>query len=123
VRAISRTGPDGGAGTVLAVGLVAVLGALVLACAALGAAVVSRHRAASAADLAALAGADRSLGRAVGQPCEAAASVARANATALTGCRVDADGSVTVSVQLRLPPPWSTLGPAEARSRAGRAPP
>ncbi|MDP9219170.1 MAG: flp pilus-assembly TadE/G-like family protein [Actinomycetota bacterium] len=123
MRASSRAGSDEGAGTVLAVGLVAMLGSLVLACAALGAAVVSRHRAASAADLAALAGSDRALGRATGEPCQAAASVARANATQLTSCRVDADGSVTVSVQVRLPPPWTTFGPAEARSRAGPAPP
>ena len=123
MRVTSRAGPDEGAGTVLAVGLVAVLGSLVLACATLGAAVVSRHRAASAADLAALAGADRAMGRAAGEPCQAAASVARVNATELTSCRVGADGSVTVSVQVSLPSPWTTLGPAEARSRAGPEPP
>jgi secretion/DNA translocation related TadE-like protein len=123
VRAGSRAGPEEGAGTVLAVGLVAVLGTLILACAALGAAVASRHRAASAADLAALAGADRAVGRAMGEPCQAAANVARANAAQLTACRVDADGSVTVTVQVRLPSPWTTLGPAQARSRAGPAPP
>jgi secretion/DNA translocation related TadE-like protein len=123
VRASSRAAPDEGAGTVLAVGVVALLGTLILAGSALGAAVVSRHQAASAADLAALAGADRALGRAAGEPCQAAANVARANSTELTACRVDADGSVTVTVQVRLPSPWTTLGQAQARSRAGPAPP
>jgi secretion/DNA translocation related TadE-like protein len=108
---------------VLALGLVAILCALVLACTGLGAAVVARHRAASAADLAALAGADRSLGRAAGDPCRAAAGVVRANAAALSGCRVESDGSVTVEVRVRLPSPWSRLGTAAAKARAGRAPP
>jgi secretion/DNA translocation related TadE-like protein len=114
-----RAPRDSGSGTVLALGLVAVLATLVLACAALGAAVVARHRAAAAADLAALAGADRALGRAPGIPCAAAETAARANDARLTGCRVDGDGSVLVSVQVRLPAPWARLGAAEAAARAG----
>lgn len=113
---------DEGAGTVLALGLVAVLCTAVLACAALGAAVVGRHRAATAADLAALAAADRSVGRVDGPPCPAAASVARANGAALTGCVVGADGSVTVTTEATLPRPWAGLGVAQARARSGRPP-
>jgi secretion/DNA translocation related TadE-like protein len=122
-RGSARNDRDGGAGTVLALGLVAILCALVLACAGLGAAVVARHRAASAADLAALAGADRSLGRTPGDPCQAAAGVVRANDAVLTRCRVGPDGSVTVAVLVRLPPPWARLGTAAASARAGRDPP
>jgi secretion/DNA translocation related TadE-like protein len=114
---------DEGAGTVLALGLVALLASLVLACVALGAVVVARHRAASAADLAALAGADRTLGRAAGAPCSAARTVARVNGGVLSKCSVTADGTVSVVVQVRLPPPWDRLGTAQARARAGRAPP
>ncbi len=40
----------------------------------------------------------------------------------LTGCRVDGDGSVTVTVQVRLPAPWARLGVAQAAARAGRPP-
>jgi secretion/DNA translocation related TadE-like protein len=111
---------DEGSGTVLALALVAVLTSLVLACAGLGAAVVARHRADSAADLGALAAADRSLGRSPGDPCTAAARVVRAGGAQLTACRVASDASVSVSVQVPLPRPWSRLGVAQARARAGQ---
>jgi secretion/DNA translocation related TadE-like protein len=114
-----RASCDSGSGTVLALGLVAVLASLVLVCAALGAAIVARHRAAAAADLAALAAADRSLGRAPGVPCAVAGEVTQANDARLTGCRVDGDGSVIVRVRVRLPAPWARLGVAEAAARAG----
>jgi secretion/DNA translocation related TadE-like protein len=111
-----------GAGTVLALGIVAVLASLLLVCAALGAAVLARHRAAGAADLAALAAADRSVGRADGPPCLAAERAATANDAALTACRVEWDGSVSVEVSVPLPRPWQRLGTARARARAGRPP-
>ncbi len=120
-RAARRGDGDEGAGTVLVLGLVSVLCALVIAASGLGAAVVARHRAASSADLAALAAADRTLGRAPGGPCDAAGRVARANGGLLVGCRVDPDASVTVRVQVGLPGPWRRLGVAQAQSRAGRA--
>lgn len=113
---------DDGSGTVLAVGLVAVLAMLVLATTTLGAAVVARHRAATAADLAALAAADRTTGRASGPACLAAREVAATNNAALTGCTVDPDGSVTVTVQVSLPGSLRRLGSASARARAGRPP-
>ena len=114
--------PDDGAGTVLALGVVAVLGALVLACAALGSAVVARHRANAAADLAALAAADRTLGRIPGAPCPAAAAVAAADGAAVSSCTVAPDGSVTVAVSVGLPSPLDRLGVARAQARAGRPP-
>ena len=116
-------GPEDGAGTVLALGLVLVLATLVIGCAAVGAAVAARHRAATAADLSALAAADRSLGRAGGAPCAAAGSVAGANGADLTACAVEDDGSVSVAVSVGLPRPWHGLGTATARARAGRPPP
>jgi secretion/DNA translocation related TadE-like protein len=119
---LRRGGRDDGAGTVLALSLVALLSCLVLAAAALGSAVVARHRASAAADLAALAGADRALGRATGSACPAAAAVAAAGGAALTGCTTGVDGSVTVTVAVRLPAPWASLGTAAASARAGRPP-
>jgi secretion/DNA translocation related TadE-like protein len=107
---------------VLALGLVALLVALVLAVAAVGAAVVARHRAAAAADLAALAAADRTTGRAPGAPCPAAAEIAHRNRASLASCRVAADGSVTVRATCRLPRPWRRLGVATAVARAGHPP-
>jgi secretion/DNA translocation related TadE-like protein len=119
---LRRGGQDHGAGTVLALSLVALLSCLVLAAAALGSAVVARHRASAAADLAALAGADRALRRAPGSACPAAAAVASAGGAALTGCTTGVDGSVTVTVAVRLPAPWAALGTARASARAGRPP-
>jgi secretion/DNA translocation related TadE-like protein len=113
---------DAGVGTVLAVGLVAVVSCLLLAVAALGSAVAARHRAGAAADLAALAAADRSLGRSPGVPCRAAAATALANRARVTACAVADDGSVTVVVSVGLPRPWDRLGIARARARAGRPP-
>ncbi len=113
---------DEGAGTVLALGLVALLAVLVLAVAGVGTAVVARHRAAAAADLAALAGADRTAGRAPGAPCPAAAVVARRNGAALVSCVVAGDGSVSVRATCGLPGPWRRLGVAAAVARAGHPP-
>ena len=113
---------EDGAGTVLALGLVAVLASLALATAALGSAVVARHRASAAADLAALAAADRQLGRAPGTPCPAAQAVASADGAELLSCSSAPDGSVSVVVVVRLPRPWSRAGVARAGARAGRPP-
>lgn len=100
--------------------LAAVLVALVVAGATglVGSAVVARHRAAAAADLAALAGADVLLGRAPGLPCAAADRVARANGAVLTGCVVTA-GDAVVSVAVRPAGRTATVGLALGRARAG----
>jgi secretion/DNA translocation related TadE-like protein len=100
-------------------GALAVLGA---ACVLVGAAVVTRHRATAAADLAALAAAGRAV---TGDPapCAAAADVARADGAFLTGCSVLDDG--TVAVRVRVVARLGPAGPvaAEARARAGPVPP
>ncbi|MFB7376072.1 Rv3654c family TadE-like protein [Kitasatospora purpeofusca] len=87
----------------------------------LGAVVGARHRAESAADLAALAAADRLLVDADGG-CARARAVAAAQAAAVVSCAADlpadavevvAEAPVT-GLPVRLP-----VGPARARSRAG----
>ena len=84
-----------------------------------GGAVVARHRAASAADLAALAGA-RSLARGAGDPCAEAQRVAAATRARLVECDRLADGSLQVVVEAALPlllARWRTCtGPARARA-------
>jgi secretion/DNA translocation related TadE-like protein len=116
--AVSRS--ERGSATLFAV---AVIGVLVLVGAALGvvAAMVHAHRVAhSAADLAALAGAEaRARGR---DPCAAAAGVAAANDARLDGCTVEGfDVRLHVTV---VGPHW--LGQRHdlsAQARAGPAPP
>ncbi|MER7847982.1 Rv3654c family TadE-like protein [Kitasatospora sp. NPDC096077] len=119
-------GPDAGSATVWLLAL-AMLGTVVFAATiAVGAVVTARHRAESAADLAALAAADRLLLDPDGG-CGRAAGVAAAQGAGLVSCAVDrsADAVEVVAevpvgrIPLRLP-----VGPARARARAGpiRAP-
>lgn len=119
-----RTDPDGeqGSATVWVLALSGVLAVLGAACLLVGAAVVARHRAGTAADMAALAAAGRA---AVGDPaaCGTAAAVARADGAALEGCDLAGGGvvSVRVRVTVRLGPFGAV--PAFGRARAGPAPP
>jgi secretion/DNA translocation related TadE-like protein len=86
---------DRGSGTVLALTLVVTAALSVTAVAGLGKAVVVRHRAQAAADLAALAAAS-------GWPsadCSRAAATAFGNGAVLTGCSALDDGSSTVVVR------------------------
>jgi len=108
---------DRGAGSVLAVAMVAAVMAVTIAVAHLGAAVVARHRAQAAADLAALAAAVTLVeGRA--QACATADAVAAAMRARGTECSVHgADVTVAVQVPVHLGR-WGT-GRAGARSRAG----
>jgi secretion/DNA translocation related TadE-like protein len=99
--------------TVAILGLATVLVAVSALLATLGTVAVARHRAASAADLAALAGARHLLD---GTACQAAARVARAATAVLEDCR-DGGSDVTVQVGIRVGP----LGTAHARARAGPA--
>jgi secretion/DNA translocation related TadE-like protein len=87
---------------------------------------MARHRAASVADLAALAAA-RSAELGAAQPCSAAVEVAAAGGARLESCRQLADGSTGVVVAVEGPVvggPWGWLhtGPARARARAGVPP-
>ena len=90
-----------GAGSILAVALVAGMLCLAVLIAPLLAALPAVQRAAGAADAAALAAADVASGALPGIPCEAAARVARANGATLGRCELD--GIVaTTTVGLRV---------------------
>jgi secretion/DNA translocation related TadE-like protein len=102
---------EGGFVTVAVVGLAAVLVAVGALLATLGTVAVARHRAAAAADLAALAGARHLLD---GTACDAARRVVQAEPAVLEDCRADGT-SVTVRVGVRV----GALGTARARARAG----
>ncbi|MGY2067223.1 Rv3654c family TadE-like protein [Blastococcus sp. SYSU DS0619] len=107
-----------GSATVWVLALSAVLALLATAAVLVGVAAVARHRAAGAADLAALAAAGRAV---VGDPaaCTAATDVAAANGAELTGCRVGEGGVVDVAVTV--PVRLGRLGvhTAHGRARAG----
>ena len=78
-----------GAGSVLAIGLVAALVCLTLMLVPLYAVLVAKQSIAGAADAAALAAADVRVGLEAGQPCAVASRVAAANGAALSACSVD----------------------------------
>ncbi len=103
-RETRRPGPDGEAGSasIWLVALALLAGCAMVAGLGLGAAVAARHRAESAADLAALAAADRML-MDPAAACAEAARVARAQQAGLTSCAVHSDrqqDSVEVSVEV-----------------------
>ncbi|MFI8499046.1 Rv3654c family TadE-like protein [Streptomyces sp. NPDC085524] len=106
---------DRGSATVWAVLVVAVLGAVFGGVLLLGQAVVARHRAAAAADLAALAAA-ASWAHGPGPACAAAVRVAGAQGARLSGCVLEGEvAEVTARV---------AAGPFDPaiRARAGPAP-
>ncbi|WAP52359.1 hypothetical protein OL239_03505 [Arthrobacter sp. ATA002] len=109
-----------GSGTVLVLGIGVLLLILFGAVLLLLQSAVAANRAATAADLAALAAADTVRGLREGEPCAVAGEAAGRNGAALTGCAVNAgDLSVQVSteVAVRLMP-W----PATGQARAGPPP-
>ncbi|WP_081689951.1 Rv3654c family TadE-like protein [Leifsonia xyli] len=90
---------DRGAGTVLAVLIVAVVVVVGLLVMAVCGALAAQRRAGVAADLAALAAADIAIGRLPGEPCEVARNIARANGAVVSACAVtEAVAVVTVQV-------------------------
>ncbi|MPY59470.1 Rv3654c family TadE-like protein [Streptomyces spongiae] len=107
---------DRGSATVWAVGAIAVLCVIFGALLAMGQAVVIRHRAAGAADLAALAAADH-WAAGTDAACAAAERVARAQGTRLVRCAIEGETSDVTAGAGRGP-----FG-AEVRSRAGPAGP
>jgi secretion/DNA translocation related TadE-like protein len=117
-----RLSGERGSATVWVVALAGLLAALGAAAVLVAAAVTGRHRATSAADLAALAGAARSV---VGDPaaCSAAGRIAAANGAELETCALlpGAEVEVRVRVPVRLGP--LGVADARARARAGPAPP
>jgi secretion/DNA translocation related TadE-like protein len=106
----SGTGSDEGSGTVLVLVAVLVGCFLLVLTLALGAAILSRHQAEAAADLAALA--------AVGS-CDVAQRVAEANGVQLIQCWNLGDGSVLVGVQTRPIHLFLHLVSARGLARAG----
>jgi len=114
-----RADADRGSATVLVLALclvVALAGGVV---ATLGTVAVARHRAESAADLAALAAADRAASG-VGPACAAASSAAVAVGARLLRCGLDGDVAM-VTVAVRAAGPAAGLGTARATARAGPA--
>jgi secretion/DNA translocation related TadE-like protein len=108
---------DRGSASLLVLSLAGVLALVAMLAVAAGSVAVARHRAASAADLAALAGADRSL-QGPGPVCAAATRAAERVAAELTACRLAGD-VVEVVVTVRPPGPLGALGSARAVARAG----
>ncbi|WP_371518096.1 Rv3654c family TadE-like protein [Kitasatospora sp. NBC_01300] len=119
--AVGGRGPDAGSATVWLLAL-AMLGTAVFAgTIAVGAVVAARHRAESAADLAALAAADRLLLDPDGG-CGRAEGIAVAQGAGLVSCTVDRAGDaveVVAEVTVGGLPARLPLGPARARARAG----
>lgn len=101
------------------VGLIAVLLVLVVLGMGWGAVAVTRHRAASAADLAALAAAAH-LPSGERVACERARWVADQMRVELRDCRPQG-WEVQVVVAARLPGPFAVIGATSARARAGPA--
>ncbi|WP_436493317.1 Rv3654c family TadE-like protein [Actinokineospora sp. HUAS TT18] len=108
---------DGGFATVWAAGVISALATLLSLVLVLATVVVARHRAASAADLAALAGAVHALD---GEPlaCERARWVADRMSAELVACDVRG-WEVTVRVAVAPPGAASVFGPAMGAARAG----
>ncbi|MFV0375112.1 Rv3654c family TadE-like protein [Microbacterium sp.] len=89
------------AGSVLAVGVLAVGAVIATGYAAAGAVSVATVRVAGVADAAALAAADTAAGRVPGVPCARADDLARAGGAVLTGCDVDGvEATVTVAMRV-----------------------
>ncbi len=115
MRAVSRAGgrgEDRGSATVWVVGAVALLCVVFGAVLAVGQAVVVRHRAAGAADLAALAAADH-WSEGTDPACATAGRIARAQGARLVRCVIEGDTSDVTAASGR--GPFTT----EVRSRAG----
>ncbi len=104
----------------LAMGVIGVLVSLGVAALVLGSAVVASHRARSAADLGALAGASAVLrGAPAGEACAVAGVIVRANAARLAECAVSGGA---IQVEAAVPPSVAALPEAVARARAGPPP-
>ena len=113
----ARHRDDAGVATVLTLALAGVLAASGLVGVLLAGAVAARHRAESAADLAALDAAAHVVDG-PDSACRAAARTARANGGRVVECDVDGE-VVDIRVAAGYPGPLAGLGPATARARAG----
>ncbi|MDT0304032.1 Rv3654c family TadE-like protein [Streptomonospora wellingtoniae] len=111
----ARRGADAGSATVWVLALCGVVLFAASAVVLVAGVRVDRHRAATAADLAALAGAER-LSEGERSSCAAARATAEANGAELTRCRLAADLSLHVSTRV---PARMRLGSVTAHARAG----
>ena len=109
-----------GAGTVLVLGAGLLLLILCAAVLLLLQTAVAAGRAATAADLAALAATDTVRGLRSGDPCQVAGEVAGRNGAVLAGCWVDI-GERSVQVETQMPVPMLPQ-PATGHARAGPPP-
>jgi secretion/DNA translocation related TadE-like protein len=110
--------PEKGSGTVLALVLAFAVMALLAGVLILAQAGVMASRAASAADLAALAAADAARGISSGEPCAVAGSVLEQHSATLIACEV---GGEVVEVSAELEQSF-LFGAATGRARAGPPP-
>nr|WP_269997157.1 Rv3654c family TadE-like protein [Arthrobacter sp. B2a2-09] len=108
-----------GSGTILAVALGLVVMICMAAAFTLAQAMAMAHRAASAADLAALAGADAARGLTTGNPCVVASETAARHGALLSACTVGGGGIVEIRTELVR---GAAFGTATGRSRAGPPP-
>ena len=110
-----------GAGSVLVLAAIMMVVVASLVAATVGSGLTARHRAAAAADLAALAAAEELSGAAGDHPCQAAERVSRANGAELQECIVHgAEVEVAASAPITGPLRW--LADPLRRSRAGMPP-
>ena len=107
---------DGGSASVLVLGAGALLAALALVCGLIATGLTAHRHAVRAADLAALAGAQRSLSDAT-LACRVARSVANANGADPHSCALQS-GSLLVEVSVR---PVALVPSITASARAGVA--
>ena len=107
---------DEGSGSVWMLGIGAALLVLLVAVATAGGVVVARHRAETAADLGALAGAARAVDG-TQAACATADRIVTANGGSLVSCRVEALDLI-ITAEVRGPRGWGT---ARASARAGPA--
>ncbi|WP_324290613.1 Rv3654c family TadE-like protein [Arthrobacter sp. H14-L1] len=112
---------DCGSGTVLTVGLALVLLMLLAALLLLAQAAIGASRAATAADLGALAGADAARHIIIGEPCGVAEDIVVQHHAVMVSCIVGGPDGEIVEVRTRviLAGPW---GAATGHSRAGPPP-
>lgn len=108
-----------GSGTVLAAGLALVVMMAMALLLLLGQSAVMASRAASAADLAALAGADALRGITDGEPCTLAAEVAARHAALVLSCSEGEGHTLEVHTELTQ---RTILGAATGHARAGPPP-
>ncbi|MGK2854402.1 MAG: Rv3654c family TadE-like protein [Microbacteriaceae bacterium] len=111
-----RGGRQAGAAAVLSLGIIAVTTSLLLVVAALGSALITRHRVIAVADAAAIAAADSLRGLVTGYPCERALAVVAGQGLTMTEC-----ASVGFVADVTVRGAWSGLS-VDARARAGPEP-